>query len=157
MVEQHHRLNGHVHAKSLQSCPTPCDPMDCQTPLSMGFSRQEYWNGLPCPTPGDLPDPGIEPGSSALQADSSLSEARGKPQNTGVGCHALLQGISSTQGSNPHLLCLPHWRVSSLPLAPPGKPSMDVTLSKFQEMVKDREAWCAAAYGVAKSQTRLSK
>ena len=79
MVEQHHQLNGHVHAKSLQSCPTPCDPMDCQTPLSMGFSRQEYWNGLPCPTPGDLPDPGIEPGSSTLQADSLLSEAPGKP------------------------------------------------------------------------------
>ena len=39
------------------------------TPLSMGFSRQEYWSGLPCPPPGDLPDPGIEPASPALQAD----------------------------------------------------------------------------------------
>ena len=39
-----------------------CDPMDCsQPPLSMGFSRQEYWSGLPCPPPGDLPNPGIEP------------------------------------------------------------------------------------------------
>ena len=49
-------------AKSLQSCPTPCDPMDVahQAPLSMGFSRQEYWTGLPCPPPGVLPDPGIE-------------------------------------------------------------------------------------------------
>ena len=46
-----------------------------QAPLSMGFSRQEYWSGLPCPPPGDLPDPGIEPVSSitpALQADSLL-------------------------------------------------------------------------------------
>ena len=41
-----------------------------QTPLSMGFSRQEYWSGLPCPPPGDLPNPGIEPRSPALQADS---------------------------------------------------------------------------------------
>ena len=41
-----------------------------QAPPSMGFSRQEYWSGLPFPSPGDLPDPGIEPGSPALQADS---------------------------------------------------------------------------------------
>ena len=40
----------------------------------MGFSRQEYWSGLPFPSPGDLPDPGIEPGSPALQADSSPTE-----------------------------------------------------------------------------------
>ena len=42
----------------------------CQAPLSMGFSRQEYWSGLPFPSPGDLPNPGIEPGSPALQADA---------------------------------------------------------------------------------------
>ena len=42
----------------------------CQAPLSMGFSRHEYWSELPCPTPGDLPDPGIEPMSPALQPDS---------------------------------------------------------------------------------------
>ena len=53
-------------AKSLQSCPTVCHP--CQAPLSMGFSRQEYWSGLPCPSPG---------------------------KNTGVDCHALLQGSDS--------------------------------------------------------------
>ena len=41
-----------------------------QAPLSMGFSRQEYWSGLPFPSPGDLPNPGIEPGSPALQADA---------------------------------------------------------------------------------------
>ena len=41
-----------------------------QAPLSMGFSRQEYWSGLPCPPPGDLPDPGIEPRSHALQGNS---------------------------------------------------------------------------------------
>ena len=43
----------------------------------MGFSRQEYWSGLPFPSPGDLPDPGIEPGSPALQADTLTSEPPG--------------------------------------------------------------------------------
>ena len=63
-----------------QSCPFLCDPMMVapQAPLSMEFSRQEYWIGLPFPTPGDLPDPRIEPGSPALQADSSPSEPPGK-------------------------------------------------------------------------------
>ena len=45
-----------------------------QAPLSMGFSRQEYWSGLPFPSPGDLPDAGIEPGSPAFQADALASE-----------------------------------------------------------------------------------
>ena len=51
----------------------------CQASQSMEFSRQEYWNGLPLPSPGDLPDPGIEPGSPALQADTLPSELPGKP------------------------------------------------------------------------------
>ena len=50
-----------------------------QVPLSMGFSRQEYWSGLLCPSPGDPPVPGIEPRSFALQADSLPSELSGKP------------------------------------------------------------------------------
>ena len=50
-----------------------------QAPLSMGFSRQEYWSGLPFPSPGDLPDPGTEPVSPALQADALLFEPPGKP------------------------------------------------------------------------------
>ena len=51
--------------KSSQLWPTLCDPMDCtrQAPLSMGFSRQEYWSGLLCPPPGHLPNLGIEPAS----------------------------------------------------------------------------------------------
>ena len=49
-----------------------------QAPPSMGFSRQEYWSGLPFPSPGDLPDPGIEPRSLALQADALTSEPPGK-------------------------------------------------------------------------------
>ena len=50
-----------------------------QAPPSMGFSRQECRGGLPFPSPGDLPDPGIKPGSPALQADTLLSELPGKP------------------------------------------------------------------------------
>ena len=50
----------------------------CQAPLSMGFSRQECWSGLPFPSPADLPDAGIEPWSPALQADSLPSEPPGK-------------------------------------------------------------------------------
>ena len=64
-----------------KSCPTLVTPRTVahQTSLSIGFSRQECWNGLPFPSPGDLPDPGIEPGSPALQADSLLTEPLGKP------------------------------------------------------------------------------
>ena len=50
-----------------------------EAPPSMGFSRQGYWSGLPFPSPGDLPDLGIEPGSPALQADALPSEPPGKP------------------------------------------------------------------------------
>ena len=62
-----------------KSCPTLLTPwtVACQTPLSTGFSRQGYWSGLPFPSPGDLPDPGIEPRSPALQTDSSLTELQG--------------------------------------------------------------------------------
>ena len=52
-----------------------------QAPLSMGFSRQEYWSGLPFPSPGYLPDPGIQPRSLALQADAFTSEPPGKPHD----------------------------------------------------------------------------
>ena len=54
-----------------QSCRTLCDPMElCQAPPFKGFSRQGYWSGLPFPSPGDLPNQGIELRSPALQADS---------------------------------------------------------------------------------------
>ena len=52
-----------------------------QAPLSMGFSREEYWSGLPFPSPGDLPDPGIKPRSPALQADALTSEPPGQPSS----------------------------------------------------------------------------
>ena len=62
-------------------CPTLVTPWTVafQASLSMGFSRQEYWSWLPYPPPGDLPDPRIEPGSPAFQADSLPTELRGKP------------------------------------------------------------------------------
>ena len=53
-----------------------------QAPPSMGFSRQEYWSGLPFPSPGDLPDAGIEPGSPAFQADALTSKPPGKPMSS---------------------------------------------------------------------------
>ena len=63
-----------------QSCLTLCDPMDCSTPASsVEFSTQEYWSELPFPSPGDLPDPKIEPESPASQADSLSAEPQGKP------------------------------------------------------------------------------
>ena len=66
-------------------CPTVVTPwiVAHQAPLSMGFSRQEYWSGLPFPSPGDLPDPGIEPRSPTLQADALTSEPPGKPLQKG--------------------------------------------------------------------------
>ena len=66
--------------KVTQSCPTLATPWAVarKVPPSMGFSMQEYWSGLPFPSPGDLPDPGIEPMSSGLQADSLPTELGGK-------------------------------------------------------------------------------
>ena len=75
-----------------------------QAPPSMRFSRQEYWRGLPFPSPRGLPHPGIEPRSPTLQADSLPSEPPGKPKNKGVGSLSLLQGNFLTQESNWSLL-----------------------------------------------------
>ena len=121
--------------------------MDCQAPLSMGFSRQEYWSELPFPSSGDPLDPGIKLGSPALQTDSLPTELRGKPkvkvkvtqscltlcnpkdyiyspwnspgQNVGVSSLSLLQGIFSTQGWNPGL---PHCRQILYQLSHKGNP-----------------------------------
>ena len=84
----------------------------------MGFSRQEYWSGVPFPSPGDLPNLGIEPRSPALQADSLPDESLQKPKNTAVGSLSLLQGIF-----NPGIeLGSPALQVDSLPTELPGKP-----------------------------------
>ena len=72
-----------VSSEVAQPCLTLWDPMDCSLPgsSSMGFSRPEYWSGLPFPSPGDLPDPGIEPGSRHCRQTLTVSatrEARGQ-------------------------------------------------------------------------------
>ena len=70
-----------------------------QAPQSMGFSRHEYWSGLPFPSPGYLPDPGIESGSPTLQADAFLSELPGKQSPDG------LQQISLKKNKQGSLKC----------------------------------------------------
>ena len=77
-----------------KSCPTLVTPwtVACQAPLSVGFSEQEYWSGLPFSSPGDLPDPGVKPGSPALQADNLLTELRGKPVVHTVNRYRLIVG-----------------------------------------------------------------
>ena len=70
----------------------------------LGFSRPEYWSGLPCPPPGDLSNPEIKPRSATLQAFPLPSKSPGKPKNTGVGSLSLLYGIFLTQELNWGLL-----------------------------------------------------
>ena len=70
-----------------------------QAPLSMGFSSQEYWSGLPIPSPEDLPDPWIKPGSPALQADSLPFELQGRLR---LG-HAINAGDGGDMGRIPEL------------------------------------------------------
>ena len=76
----------------------------CQPPSSLEFSRQGYWSGLPCPPPGNLPDPGIEPASLALQADSLPTEPPGKPimECINVNVLVLIMYCSYARGN--------HWR-----------------------------------------------
>ena len=64
-----------MHAKSLQSCPTLCNPMDCSPPRSSvhWIFQEEYWSGLPCPPPEDLPDPGIQSKPVSLMSPTLAS------------------------------------------------------------------------------------
>ena len=84
-----------------QSCLTLCDPMNSShtAPLSVGFPRREYWSGLPCPSPGDLPDLRIEPQSPALQADSLPTEPPGKPATRKGGGGGLVTKSCLTLGT----------------------------------------------------------
>ena len=99
---------------------------------SMEFSRLEYWNGLPFPSPGDHPNPGIKPRSPALQEDSLSAEPEGKPKNTGVGSLSLLQRIFPTQESNWGLL---HCGRILYQLSYQGRLDMTKTLSNCQLMI----------------------
>ena len=80
-------------AQSLSCVQLFHDPMDCSPPgssLSMVFFRQEYWNGLPFPLPGDLPDPGMEPASPALAGGFFTTKTSGKPLSSSK-VHLLIQ------------------------------------------------------------------
>ena len=103
---------------------------------SMGFSRQEYWRGLPFPFPGDLPNPGIEHGSPALQADTLPSEPPGKLLKT----QEDLKDPGSIPGSR---RC-------------PGEGNGNPLQYSCLEDPMDRGAWRAAVHGAAQSRARLS-
>ena len=102
-----------------------------QTSPSMGFSRQEYWSGLPCPPPGDLSNPGIEPRSPLLQADSLQSEPPGKPMNTRVGSLIPSPGKFPNSGIKPGSSAL---QTDSLSAELPGKGKCYFLQLLFQRM-----------------------
>ena len=108
-----------------------------QAPQSMGFSRQEYCSGLPFPSPEDLPDPGMEPGSPTLQADALPSKSPGKPQTV------------------KNLPAIPETRILSLGWEDPLEEGMATHSSILaQRNPMDREIWWATVHEVSKSWTR---
>ena len=90
-----------MESEVAQSCPTLCNPIDHTV---HGILQARILEWVAFPSSRDIPNPGIEPKSPTLQADSLPAEPQGKPQNTGVGSQSLLQGIFPTQGSNSGLL-----------------------------------------------------
>ena len=141
----------------------------------MGFSRQEYWRGLPCPPPGDVPNPGIEPWCPALQVDSLPSEPPGK-----LGKCQFVVDHEWRRQWHPTPVLLPgksHGRRSLVGCSPWGREESDTSerlhfhfsLScigegngnplqcSCLENPRDGGAWWAAVHGVAQSQTRLKR
>ena len=87
--------------------------MDCtrQAPLSMGFPRQEYWSGFPFRSPGDLPDPGIEPASPALAGGFFTTEPPGKPHSKVIPNHSFLCTLKKKNYAV--FSTIPHWKLVS--------------------------------------------
>ena len=109
-----------------------------QVPPSVGFSRQEYWSGLPFPSPGGLPNPGIKPGSPEFRADTLTSEPPRKPFSGG------LDGKESTCNSGDPGSILGLGR-------PPGEGNGYPLQYSCLENSMDRGAWRAIAHAVVKS------
>ena len=136
-----------------------------QAPPSMGFSRQEYWSGLPFPSPGNLPNPGIEPRSPAFQADALTSEPPGKPKSRGnwgwkfIICQGPNTGFpGGASGKEFACQCRRHRRrrfnpwIGKIPWRRACNPLQCYCL----ENSTGRGAWWAAVHGVTISWTWLS-
>ena len=119
--------------KSLSPVPLFATPWTVayQAPPSMEFSRQEYWSGLPFPSPGDLPDPGIAPGSPAFQADALTSEPPGKPN-----LDSLLKSRDITLPTKAHLV-----KAMVFPVVTYGCESWTIKKAEYQG-IDAFELWC---------------
>ena len=153
-----------------QSCPTQLlatsGTIACQVPLSTGFSRQEHWSRLPFPSPGNLPDPGIEPGSPALQANSSWLSHQ---ELTYVAFKKKKKRRQNLLWQLCYIFGLPWWLRGKEFAFSEGDPGLipgsgrssgerNGNPLKYAYVGNpiDRRAWQATVHGVAKDQTRLS-
>ena len=125
-----------------------------QAPLSMGILRQEYWSGLLCPPPEDLPNPGIQPRSLSLQVDSLLSE----PQGSLVYVESVHKLLGLSKSSVVKNLPANTGDAGSIPGSrrSPGEGSGHPLQYSCLEHPRDRGSWWATVHGVAKSLTQLS-
>ena len=122
-----------------------------KVPLSIGFSKQEYWSGLPFPSPGNLPDSGIKPVSlmpPALTGRDLITGTTWKDLRWRIDSLEKTLMLKKIEGRRRGQQKM-RWLDSVTDL-------MDMSLSKILEIVKDREAWSAAVHGVAKNQTWLT-